>query len=242
MESENKVKVLEKALDVLECFSYDTQELSLSDLAEATSLSPSTVFRIINTLESRQFLYRNEDKKYSLGVKFAQLGNLGVNTTINTLRNIALPHMSKLRSQIDETISIYIRDGEHRICVARLESTNSLRQVIRVGDRYPLQQGATGKILLAYSKETLQRTILLDAYEEVKPQLDAIKEKGYATSSGERAEGVSAIAAPLFNADKTIMAALSLSGPTARILDTAVEEKIQAVMRCAQEINKEMKL
>lgn len=238
MATESKVKVLDKALDILECFSESKQELSLSELAELTQQSTSTAYRIIKTLESRNFLIRHENKKFSLGLKIMYLGGLGTGSTIERLKNISLPIMSKLREEVNESISIYIREGNKRICITRLESTNSLRQVIRVGDKYNINQGATGKILLAYASEITQQTILLDEYPKWITTFQQIQHDGYAISSSERAEGVSAIAVPIFGLNNTILAALSLSGPTNRLLDKDIQNKISSVIYFGHELSK----
>lgn len=237
MATESKVKVLDKALDILECFSESKQELSLTELADLTQQSPSTAYRIIKTLESRHFLIRHENKKFSLGLKLMYLGSLGTGSAIERLKNLALPIMSKLREEVNESISIYIREGNKRICITRLESTNSLRQVIRIGDKYDINQGATGKILLAYEPKTTQQTILLDDFPQWEKTIQQVQHDGYAISSSERAEGVSAIAVPILGVNNTILAALSLSGPTNRLLDKDLQSKIAAVIHFGQEIS-----
>lgn len=238
----NNIKVLDKALDILECFSATKQECSLTELAEYTGLSSSTIFRIVKSLEARKYLYKQENKKYALGIKIAYLGSIGMGSTFEALKSIAFPYMTELRNQIDESISIYVRDGDKRICIFRLESTFSLRQVIRLGDLYSLQFGATSKILLAYAPLTLQKAILGTDFSAQRSHLDSVRNNGYAVSSGERESGVSAIAAPIFKEDGTVLAALSLSGPTARIVDNNMESKINAVINCAKKITSSFNL
>lgn len=240
MKSNDTVKVLDKALDILECFSMAEQEFTIKELSSHAGLSTSTAFRIIKTLENRQYLYRQENKKYSLGLKLSYLGTLGTSAAWEILKHTALPHMKLLRSLVNESISIYIRDGDKRVCITRLESTNSLRQVIRIGDLYNLTEGATSKILVAYASETVQSSLLGENLTTKKAFLDKIRNDGYAVSHGERAAGVSAIAAPIFNADGSIMASLSLSGPTTRIDDKQLPMKIKAVMDCAASITEDL--
>lgn len=242
METSANIKVLDKALDILEIFSDDTPELSLSEIAKRTGMSTSTAFRIVKTLESRHFLHRHENKKFSLGVKFAYLGKIGIGTTWETLKDIALPYMHALRREVNESISIYVRDGDKRVCITRLESTDSLRQVIKLGDRYSLQEGATGKILLAYGDDKLQKAILLDSYQDKVEDFKKIRQSGYAISTGERAAGVSAIAVPILGKENMIIGSLSLSGPTYRLLDNNIQNKIQSAIKFGKEISKELSL
>lgn len=241
MDTKDNVKVLNKALDILECFTETNRELTTTDLAKLTGLSTTTVFRIVKTLEARHYLHQHDNKCYSLGIKLTYLNTISLNTTLEELKKVAQPFMAKLRNQINESISIYVRDGLKRICITRLESTNTLRQVIRVGDLYDLNIGATGKLLIAYTTGSVQNRILSHFPELQKEYLDNIKQAGYAISSGERAEGVSAIAVPILGPNNEIIATLSLSGPSNRVLSKDLDDKIIKIKQVGHELSMTLK-
>ena len=229
---------IERAFDILECFLPEEEGLSLMDIANKTKLSPSTVHRIIATLESRHYLERNEDtKKYSLGSTIAQLGNIGLSNLKKDFRKVALPYLNKLSARFNETVSLFIIDGKRRMCVERVETTRPLRRVLNIGERLPLDKGATGKILLAYLSKEQVEEILEEYNETLERNLQDIREKGYAISVGEREEGITAIAAPIFYEKGKVIAALGMSGLSIRFTNNDMEEKINAIIQCAAEIS-----
>ena len=82
--------------------------------------------------------------------------------------------------------------------------------------------------------------LLGEDYETVKPDVDKVRERGYRVSNGEREVGLSAIAAPVYNAKGKMIAAISISGLTARIIDEELAEKVQSVLECAGDISRQM--
>ena len=175
---EINIRVLDRALDVLECFSEDTRELNLMDVVEKTGLSASTAHRIIRGLERRDYLSRNEyTKRYSLGARIAYLGSLAENRSDDGLREKAYEYLVKIRDQIYESASLYVRDGASRICIDRVESKQLLRRVITVGERLPLPNGATGKVLMSGMEDRELMELLGEDYEAVKPDVDKVREQ-----------------------------------------------------------------
>ena len=136
--------------------------------------------------------------------------------------------------------SLYVRDGASGICIDRVESEQLLRRVITVGERLPLPNGATGKVLMSGMEDRELMELLGEDYEAVKPDVDKVRERGYWVSNGEREVGLSAIAAPVYNAKGKMIAAISISGPTARIIDEELAEKVQSVLECAGDISRQM--
>lgn len=217
------------------------ERLNLTDVVEKTGLSASTAHRIIRGLERRDYLSRNEDtKRYSLGARIAYLGSLAENRSDDGLREKAYEYLVKIRDRIYESASLYVRDGASRICIDRVESKQLLRWVITVGERLPLPNGATGKVLMSGMEDRELMELLGEDYEAVKPDVDKVRERGYWVSNGEREVGLSAIAAPVYNAKGKMIAAISISGPTARIIDEELAEKVQSVLECAGDISRQM--
>ena len=127
------LKSLEKSLDVLDIFVEDNSGMTLKDIAEQTQLNTSTAFRIVNTLERRGYLCRDEaSKQYRLGPKALALG-YSSHWTENII-TLAKPYLRRLQQMFNETASIYIAEGDSRICIDHIESTHSLRRVIPLGE------------------------------------------------------------------------------------------------------------
>jgi len=236
MEKDSNVRSVERALDILNCFGQNQMELTLTEISREIGLARSTTLRILSTLEKKEFLARNEEtQKYSLGFKMAQLGMLCFSNM--DFRNIAKPYMVRLRDYYNESVSLYITQGNYRVCVERVESTQPLRRVINVGDRLTLTRGASGRVLLAYmGKEKIREILAQDGYT-TEEELIKLREQGYTVSRGEREEGVTSIAAPVFNAKNKMISALSISGPTVRFSEEELPERIKKIKEFAEKIS-----
>lgn len=239
MKEVSNVRAVDRALDILCCLDGKKTELSLTDIAKEVGLARSTTTRILATLEKREFLIRDKDtQKYSFGPRIAQLGMICFYNM--DFRKIAKPYMIELRDMYNESVSLYIVQGSHRVCVERIESTHPLRRVINIGDRLVLTRGASGRLLLAYMKiESLREVLAKDPYT-TEEELAELREKEYAVSRGEREEGVTSIAAPIFNANSKMVTALAISGPSMRFPEKELPERIEVVKNIAKKISLKM--
>ncbi|MBA4494894.1 IclR family transcriptional regulator [Paenactinomyces guangxiensis] len=227
------VRAAERALDILLCFVREPQ-LGMMEIAKRTKLSKSTVFRLLATLEAKGFIKRDpQTEKYQLGFRIWELAaNLDHSDDPAVL---FLPEMERLRDDLDETVSLYVRDGKERIRIQAVESKQAIRRVAPVGARMPLSVGASSKVLVAYGDEELRQQVLSDPLwpsgidqEEYQAQLKEIREKGYAISVEEREVGTAAVSVPVFNREGRLIAALAVSGPVSRM---NVEKMIQFAPR-----------
>ncbi len=144
---DDTVRSLERGLAVLQCFDLDTEELSLSQIAEQLSLPPSTTLRLASALTRLGFLQKSRAKTYFLGNKVYLLG--AVARKHFKLRRIILPVMESLRDDVREGVTLYALEHGYRVCYEHVESLLSMRFVIRVGARFPHWAGAAAKCLLA---------------------------------------------------------------------------------------------
>lgn len=240
MEEEKKtVRAVERALDVLLCFS-SKDEWGLTEISGRVGLHKSTVFRLLATLEERGFVVRDEaTEKYRLGLRILEL-------SANLHRSddpaiLLLPEMEKLRDRLAETVTLYVRDRTERVRIQAVQSTQAIRRVAPVGARLPLAVGASSKVLLAFSEMSLRASVLSDSSwpatvdrEQYIKQLDDIMTAGYATSIEEREPGAAAVAAPVFNRAGKLVAALSVSGPSNRLTLEAMWEHAPAIIEAAK--------
>lgn len=239
MEEEKRtVRAVERALDVLLCFASG-HELGLTEIAGRIDLHKSTVHRLLATLEDRGFVTRNPaTEKYRLGLSVLELSaNLSRSDDPSV---VLLPEMEKLRDQLSETISLYVRDRSERVRIQAVQSTQAIRRVATVGARLPLSVGASSKVLLAFADASVRGIVLEDPAwpphldrDAFGKQLDDIVAAGYATSFEEREPGAAAVSAPIFNRSGKLVAALSVSGPSNRLTPERMHEHAPAIIEAA---------
>ena len=244
----NKIQTLDRMVAILDCFSLDKPILGVREVARQTTLSPSTVGRIMAYMKDMGILNQDsESHLFMMGSKV--LAWAGIYTVTSDVRTVALPVMVRLQEQTRETISLYILEGSERVCVERLESPETVRIVARVGRRIPLYAGSAGKVFLAFMPENRREMILrdidLDPMTErtitdvnvLRANLDQISEKGYAVSRGEWIIDASGTAAPIFDQRGQISAAISISGPGQRFTDEKIKEMADLLVKEAAQIS-----
>jgi len=240
MEQEKRtVRAVERALDVLLCFTKKA-EWGLTEIAQQTGLHKSTVHRLLTTLESRGFVVRDERaEKIRLGLRILELSsNL---SREGDLSIVLLPEMVRLRDEVGETVSLYVRDRGERVRIQAVQSEQVIRRVATVGARLPLSVGASSKVLMAFADEADRRAVLSDPdwpetvdQAQFLKQLEDIRECGYATSSEEREPGAAAVAAPIFNRGGNLIAALAVSGPSNRLTPEVMRAHAPAIVEAAK--------
>ncbi|MGA9172417.1 MAG: IclR family transcriptional regulator [Thermoactinomyces sp.] len=227
------VRAAERALDILLCF-VDASQLGLMEIAERTGLNKSTVFRLLATLEAKGFIKRDpQSEKYRLGFRVWELSaNLDQSDDPAVL---FLPEMERLRDDLDETVSLYVRDGKERVRIQAVESRQAIRRVAPIGARMPLAVGASSKVLMAYTDEEAVSELLCSSdwpvnldRDQYRRQLERIREDGFAISVEEREAGTAAVSVPVFSKRGELVAALAVSGPVSRM---NIDKMIQFVPR-----------
>jgi IclR family KDG regulon transcriptional repressor len=225
-------------MDILLCF-VDVKELSLTEISNKVSLHKSTVHRLLASLEGKAFIQRDgATEKYRLGFRLWELSANLIQS--DDMGVVLLPEMERLRDQVGETISLYIRDGNERVRVQAVQSNQAIRRVAPVGARMPLFMGASSKVLLAYAGEAVQDQVLnaanasygLDRNTLVQ-MLEETRKLGYATSIEEREPGAAAVSAPIFSRDGKLMASLAVSGPANRLTQSKMLEHVPLIMEAA---------
>ncbi len=190
-----------------------------------TGLPRSTVVRIIGELTSRQFLERAERGRYRPGAAIRSLARVGA--TDDDLNMRARQQLVRLVATTGETAHYAVYDAGSSVYVDKVDGSHPIRSYTQIGGRSPAYATATGKALLAWQKEadiervgahatafTRTTHVGIDA---VLAEAKRVRALGYAVNRGEWREGVWGIAAPVFNAQGTIVAALGISGPEQRV-------------------------
>lgn len=247
----DKNQSLERAVNILDCFTLEEPVMGVREVARKANLSSSTTGRLMAALKELGILNQDpETLAYMMGSKV--LAWAGIYTVTSDVRTLALPVMVRLQEQTRETISLYVMEGNDRVCVERLESPETVRIVARVGRRIPLYAGSAGKVFLAFLSESRREKLLagielvpmtrrtITDLDELKTNLHKIQRQGYAVSKGEWVLEASGVAAPIFDQFGRITAALTISGPSQRFTEEKIHEIAALVKPAAEEISREL--
>lgn len=240
------MSVLEKASEVIDCLGQAGEPVTLGYVRSALSMPKSSTHRLMGELAALGIVRRTDDGRYSLGPRLLYWGEAAADTF--DLRAVAEAPMRHLRDQLGESVHLYVREHDTRICIAAVEGRHELRPFIQLGRPLPLRVGAAGKLLLAFADADVREMELRRAMTDgstmpnapgrrLGEQLDEIRADGWATSVGEREEGVSAVATAIVDSRERVVAALCISAPTTRLGADRFEEMREPVVACAGEIS-----
>jgi DNA-binding IclR family transcriptional regulator len=230
------VRSVQRAIDILGLLTETEPAISVSEIVRATGLAKTTVIRLVQTLEQNGLLWATA-KGYMAGPSLWRWAHLASSTWELPAETKDL--MRGLAARQRETVNLYVVRDIYRVCVAQQESPQPLRHVVHVGDELPLWAGASSKILLRNSNPAhLARVVKSSPYghdyvDSLRTQIDEAVTRGFAVSHGERETGLSAVAVPVAGRTGSVIAALSLSGPTVRFPDERVAEFVDALVEVA---------
>jgi DNA-binding IclR family transcriptional regulator len=193
---------VDRALSLLAAFRSGDRSLSLAELAERTQLYKSTALRLLASLEHARMILRRDDGRYALGPELARLH--AVYAASFSLEAEVMPVLRELVARTRESAAFHVRQGDERVCLHRVDSPQVVRDHIRVGDVLPLNRGSGGRVLMAFAGARGA------VYER-------IRRDGVVVMSGDRVPELTGISAPVFGADRTLLGALTLTLPTARL-------------------------
>lgn len=219
------LRTVQRAIDIINCFSFSEQELSLTEISQKIKLAKSTTTRLLATLEQNDYVQRNPlTSKYNLGKKLYFIGQIASKSF--DIKEVAKKPMEQLRDQTQETVSLYVLENDYRVCIQRYGTTQSVGHIVKIGEKLPLWAGAAGKILLAYQSTEFINLILknLDSsrIKKLEEEIPVIKKEQCAISLDERGVGVSAVAYPIFDMSRRVIACLAVSGPSTRFTSTLI--------------------
>ncbi|KRT73079.1 MAG: IclR family transcriptional regulator [Deltaproteobacteria bacterium CSP1-8] len=229
------IQSVSHALDVLEEFHGDVDELGVTELSKKLKLHKNNVFRILATLQSRNYIEQNKaNENYRLGIRCLELGQTFIHQ--RGMLKQANPVLQELAEKTGETSYVSIMRGNEVVYLDSVEPETTVRVVSRLGLHMPTHATAAGKVLVAFeSEEDLRKRFSgeLKSYtkntfrtvEELFRDLEAVREKGYATDLEEFEEGLRCVASPIRDYTRKVIGALSVSGPAHRLAD----EKIQTI-------------
>lgn len=240
------VQSVDRALDLLEALAASEGEVSITSLANRTSLHVSTVHRLLTTLLRRGYVRQNpETSRYFAGAKLTTLAE--GRSRYNELRHRARPVLRGLTEQTRETCNLVVLDDIAAVYIETSPSPQVVRLFTQIGNRVPLHATGAGKALLAWLSPD-RRDALIDRIElrahtmrtiderpALRRALDEIRERGYAIDDEEYDEGVRCVAVPVGPIGAPV-AAISLSAPASRMTRQRAAELGPLLRRAAAEL------
>lgn len=219
--------------------------MTISDIARATSLSKSTAFNILRSLVDHGLVVKDEHPPlYRIGPKVVPWASAFMRSLDG--RRLMQDQLDSLRDQVGETVTLHIRSGSMRVCLAHSPSLQSLRRVVEVGSQRPLFSGAAGQVLLgALDDDELEAfldTVVLVALTPnavvnratLVGKVERARRRGYAIGVETTELGVSSIAVPVRGSDSKITAALAVSGPATRWTARAMLSQRSPIVAAAE--------
>jgi DNA-binding IclR family transcriptional regulator len=239
---QNPIPSVVKALDVLEAFDYEREELEVSGLAQKLGLHKNNVFRLLATLETRGYIEQDGRRgNYRLGLKTFEVGNVFLHHL--GIRRQARPVLEDLVTRCNETAYLAVLDGPDVIYVRMHETTHSLRVASRLGRRLPAYCTAAGTCQLAYESQDRLNEIFrnyplkrltehtITRFEDLLAHLKEISRKGYAVDDEEWEYGVRCVAAPVRDYTHRVVGAVGLTGPAPRLPPERIEAELVPLVK-----------
>jgi IclR family acetate operon transcriptional repressor len=240
------VQSVDRAFELLELVADAGGEATLSHLAEASGLPQPTIHRLLHTLIVGGYIRQQPSRRYSLGPRLIRLGE----TASRVLGASARPHLTRLRDLTGETSNMAVLDGDQAVYVAQVPSPHAMRMFTEVGQRVDLHCTAVGKAVLATlapqdSDRILDRismsprtTQTITDRTVIRDEIERIRAQGYAVDDGEQEIGVRcfAVAVP----DAPTRAAISISGPQARVSGLDMDEIIPLLQQTAAAVARDL--
>lgn len=232
-ERSDQVQSLVRALSLVNRIAAADEGLTLTELSQQVGLSASTAHRLLTTLEQERYVHFDGERRlWSVGVQAFVTGSAFLKT--RSLVGAARPHMRALMEESEETVNLAVEDEAEAVYLSQVECRQMMRAFARPGGRVPLHCSSVGKALMAampagrlakvLHRHGLPRVTIktLNTTAALRADLLTSRERGYAIDDEEHAVGLRCIAAVVFNENAEAVAAVSLSGPMARIPDERI--------------------
>ncbi|NGO72576.1 IclR family transcriptional regulator [Streptomyces sp. SB3404] len=219
----------------------------VTEISEELGIHKTTVFRLLATLESRGLVEQDSERgRYRIGYTMVELA-AGA-SKVNDLSLLSRSICQELAAAVGDTVNVAIPDGHELVTIDQAMGAAAIASIDWVGKRSPMHATSAGKLFLADMTPDEVAEIFAEGPEKYTPhtildpallaaELEAVRERGYATSSEEHEIGLAAIAAPVHALDGRVIAAVILSGPTFRINDDTVPGLAERVVAAGAKIS-----
>ncbi|MBN1190156.1 MAG: IclR family transcriptional regulator [Dehalococcoidales bacterium] len=244
------MKVIKRALSILDIFLDHTEQMSLDDMVSVSGLNKTTVRRMASTLVECGYLKQTRKRgKYSLGTKFLDFS--GIVKMNNIIIPVATPYLIHLRQLLNESVQMAVWDGMRPYLCQPFLAEHPLKVVPEEGNRLVMHASSLGKAIIAtWPEQDMEKHFngKLEGYtpntitdlNDLKKHLMAVKNKGIAFDDEECYLGIRGVAAALFNSEGKVVGAISIFGPTIRLTRERIDECISPVKECALKISRDL--
>lgn len=230
----SEVGTLDRAVSVLEAVERGAR--TFTRIVEATGLPRSTAHRLIRALERHGLLALQGGFGYRLGPRLLRLASRAMREL--PMRDLAHPVLEWLANVTGESAQLYVRSGDERVCIDAVESRNELRTIVPLGMSLPLSAGSAAKVFLAWDPRPERLMRRSSDPDRFRRDVDLVRSRGWASSSGERQPGVGSVSAPVVPGGDALLAVVSVSGPASRMGRISARRYAPAVVEAAREIER----
>ena len=245
------VQSIDRALCILETLADYENGLGIAEISEKANLHKSTVYRLLNTLICKEYVFQDlRTNKYLLTFKLFELGNKKIEKM--NLGSVAQPYLRELMNKTDEVVHLAVREENEIIYVAKVEPKKSIIMYTRIGMRKPMYCTAMGKAIMAELTEEEVQNIWnqsdIKSYtdstivnlSELKNNLKDVRLKGYALDNQEVENGIICMGALLKDYNSKICGAISVSGSIMSFTENKINDISIALLECSNKISKEL--
>ncbi len=245
-----QIKVLDKAVEIMELLATSGKGVRLKDAVEALKLNKTTALRILRVLESHHLAARNGDSAFVLGNRV--LWWEACYRRKFELLEVVRPYLEKVRDLTSETVIFSILVGNRTVIVSQAASPHVTSSRYDLGAVAPLHAGATGKAILAHlslekrieflSKGALDRLTerTVTDRKQLEKQLNEVQSKGFVITRGERFPNTASAAAPVFGSNRQVIGAMAMIGPSERLTAARFKETVPVLLREAELLTKRL--
>jgi DNA-binding IclR family transcriptional regulator len=211
--SKYRAPALDKGLDIIELLARSSAPISIAEISEGVGRSRGEIFRMLQVLEERDYITRGEgDSSYSLTPRLFRLGM--EQPPLKSAVETALPIMHRLADEVDQSCHLVVPSREQIVVIARVEPPGEIGLVVRVGHRRPLQESASGRVLLAWQGDEIRARWLAligdgkndPGHKKLLKAISQIRKRGYASIPSDIVDGVTDLSAPVLQHDHAICA------------------------------------
>jgi DNA-binding IclR family transcriptional regulator len=245
----NQAQSVDRALTILDILAREG-ELGVTEIAASLGVHKSTAFRLVSALEQHRLVEQlSERGKYRLGFGIVRLA--GVTTARMNLAEESRSFCRQLAAEFNETVNVAVLDADAAVNIAQEQGSATVVVQNWIGRRTPLHATSSGKVLLAWAADGLVPGVLEGALGRYTPhtitsgaalraELDRVRGLGWACTEEELEVGLNAVAAPIHGHDGTVLAAISISGPSYRLTADSFPALAARLRSCAAEISAQL--
>ncbi|MCL6594171.1 MAG: IclR family transcriptional regulator [Alicyclobacillus sp.] len=238
---------LKNALQVLKCFTAESPEKGITEIAHELQLSKSTVHRVMATLAEEGFVTKDpKTHKYRLGLSLLSLGGV-IMSHLDICRE-GQQLLEEFVHRFDETAHLAVLEGYSTVYVSKIECKHPVKILTHIGRRNPLHCTSSGKVILAYQApevidDVIQRGLIaytpatITQAPAFRRHLQEIREQGYAISQGELRDGVASVAVPVRDYTREVIGAVTVVGPIQRFTPERMQVFAKQLLSVGKEIS-----